>query len=63
MSFTFCTMHPVLSIDNGVPHSGMLLYLYHKDFKIFFHPAKFDNFKDEKISDFKTISVSKNLPD
>ena len=26
--------------------------------KIFFHPAKFDNFKDEKISDFKTVSVS-----
>ena len=33
--------------------------------KIFFHPAKFDNFKDEKISDFKTVSVSqrKNLLD
>ena len=54
-----------LSIDNGVPHSGMLLYLHHKDFKIFFHPAKFDNFRDEKISDFKTVSVSqrKNLLD
>ena len=36
----------------------MLLYLHHIDFKIFFHPAKFDNFKDEKISDFKTVSVS-----
>ena len=35
------------------------------DFKIFFHLAKFDNFKDEKISDFKTVSVSqrKNLLD
>ena len=21
----------------------------------FFHPAKFDNFKDEKISDYKTV--------
>ena len=33
--------------------------------RIFFHPAKFDNFKDEKISDFKTVSVSqsKNLLD
>jgi hypothetical protein len=32
---------------------------------MFFHPAKFDNFKDEKISDFKTVSVSqsKNLLD
>ena len=32
---------------------------------IFFHPAKFDNFKDEKISDYKTVSValSKNLLD
>ena len=29
-----------------------------REFKIFFHPAKFDNFKDEKISDFKTVSVS-----
>ena len=48
----------MLSIDNGVPHSGMLLYLHHKIFKIFFHPAKFDNFKDEKISDSKTVSVS-----
>ena len=26
--------------------------------KIFFHPAKFDNFKDEKFPDFKTVSVS-----
>ena len=25
--------------------------------KIFFHPAKFDNFKDETISDYKTVSV------
>ena len=33
--------------------------------RIFFHPAKFDNFKDEKISDYKTVSVaqSKNLVD
>ena len=36
-----------------------------KENKIFFDPAKFDNFKDEKISDFKTVSVSqsKNLVD
>ena len=53
------------SIRDGVLRSGMLLYLHHIDFKIFFHPAKFDNFKDEKISDFKTVSVSqrKNLLD
>ena len=25
--------------------------------KIFFHPAKFDNFKDETISDYKTVSA------
>ena len=25
--------------------------------KIFFHPAKFDNFKDETILDYKTVSV------
>ena len=54
-----------LSIDNGVPRSGILLYLHLRDTKIFFHPVKFDNFKDEKISDFKTVSVSqsKNLLD
>ena len=28
-----------------------------KKIKIFFHPAKFDNFKDETISDYKTVSV------
>jgi hypothetical protein len=27
------------------------------DFKLFFHPAKFDNFKDETIADYKTVSV------
>ena len=36
------------------------MYLHHRDSKIFFHPAKFDNFKDEKISDFKTVLVSQN---
>ena len=53
------------SIRDGVLCSGMLLYRHHINFKIFFHPAKFDNFKDEKISDFKTFSVSqrKNLLD
>ena len=35
----------------------MLLYLHHINFKIFFHPAMFDNFKDETISDYKTVSV------
>ena len=29
-----------------------------REFKIFFHPAKFDNFKDEKISELETVSVS-----
>ena len=38
--------------------SGMLMYLHHRNSKLFFHPAKFDNFKDEKISDYKTVSVS-----
>ena len=53
------------SIRDRVLRSGMLLYLHHRDSKISFHPAKFDNFKDEKISDFKTVSVSqrKNLLD
>ena len=35
----------------------MLLYLHHRNSKIFFHPAKFDNFKDETISDYETVSV------
>ena len=66
-----CKLCPIIekaknpSIRDGVLRSGMLLYLHHRDSKIFFHPAKFDNFKDEKISDFKTVSVSqrKNLLD
>ena len=51
------------SIRDWVLRSGMLFYLHHINSKIFFHPAKFDNFKDEKISSFKTVSVSpsKNL--
>ena len=31
--------------------------MHHKNFKIFFYPAKVDNFKDETISDYKTVSV------
>ena len=33
--------------------------------RVYFHPAKFDNFKDEKMSDYKTVSVaqSKHLLD
>ena len=27
--------------------------------RIFFHPSKFDKFKDEKISDYKTVSCTK----
>jgi len=37
-----------------------LLYLHHRNSELFFHPAKFDNFKDETISDYKTVSVSQN---
>ena len=43
-------------IRNRVLYSGMLLYLHLRNFKIFFHPAKFYNFKDETISDYKTVS-------
>ena len=42
------------SIRDGVHRSGTCIL---REFKIFFHPAKFD-FKDEKISDFITVSVS-----
>jgi len=33
--------------------------------RLYFHPANIDNFKDEKMSDYKTVSVaqSKNLLD
>ena len=44
------------SIRDGVLCSGM----HHRDSKIFFHPAKFDNFRDEIILDFKTVSVSQS---
>ena len=37
----------------------MLLYLHHRNSKLFFHSAKFENYKDEKISDFKTVSERK----
>ena len=40
-------------------------YLLTAIWRIYFHPAKFDNFKDEKMSDYKTVSItqSKNLLD
>ena len=56
--FTLDGIHSRLSIDNWVPRSRMLLYLHHRDSEMFFHTAKFDNSKDEKISDFKIVSVS-----
>ena len=43
------------SLRNRVLCSGMLLHLHHRNSKLFFHPAKFDNFN---FSDFKTVSVS-----
>ena len=49
-----------LSIGNWVLFSGMLLYLHHRNSKLFFHPAKFDNLKDEKILDYKTVSVAQS---
>ena len=39
----------------------MLSYLHHRNSKLFFHPANLDNFKDEKISDYKTVSVAQNI--
>ena len=55
------------SIRDGVQRSAQVCYCtcILREFKIFFQPAKFDNFKNEKISDFKTVSVSqrKNLLD
>ena len=35
----------------------MLLYLHLINSKIFFHPAKFDNFKMRQFSDYETVSV------
>jgi hypothetical protein len=45
----------ILNVDKEVLFIEVLCYL-----RIFFHPAKFDNFKDEKISDYKTVSVAKS---
>ena len=42
---------------DGVLRSGMLLHLHHIYVKIVSHPAKFDKFKDETISDYITVSV------
>ena len=52
---------PIPSIRDRVLCRGMLLYLHLINFKIFFHPAKFDNFKDETISDYKTVPQSQIL--
>ena len=43
----------------------VMRYLLTTIWRLYFHPAKFDNFKDEKMSDYKTVSVaqSKNLLD
>jgi hypothetical protein len=42
-------------IGNWVLYSKMLLHLHHKSSDLFFHPANFDNFKVEKISNFQTV--------
>ena len=33
-------------------------YLLSAIWRFYFHPAKFDNFKDEKMSDYKTASAA-----
>ena len=38
-------------------YSRMLLYLHHRNSKLYFHPAKFDKFKDEKISVYGPCGV------
>ena len=54
----FININPFLYInDQFALYSAMLLYLHLISNKIFFHPAKFDIFKDETISDYKTVSV------
>ena len=35
-------------------------YLLSAIWRLYFHPAKFDNFKDEKKSDKKTVSVAQS---
>ena len=35
-------------------------YLESAIWRLFFHPAKFDNFIDEKMSDYKTVSVAQS---
>ena len=36
-------------------------YLVSAIWRLYFHAAKFENFKDEKMSDYKTVSVAKKL--
>ena len=43
-----------------VPYSGMLLCLHHRNSKLFLHRAKFDTLRDEKILDYKTVSVAQS---
>ena len=35
-------------------------YLLNAIWRLYFHPAKFDNLKDEKMSDYKTVAVAQN---
>ena len=35
-------------------------YLLTAILRLYFHPAKFDNFKDEKMSDYKSVSVAQS---
>ena len=35
-------------------------YLLSAIWRLYFHPAKVDNFKDEKMSDYKSVSVAQS---
>ena len=56
VSSTLDYMHVALSYYVGVGT------LYHCIIEIqsYFYPAKFDNFKDENILDYKTVSVAQS---
>ena len=44
-----------------LPNDNREVVLYKVSiWRLYFHSAKFDNFKDEKITDYKTVSVAQS---
>ena len=54
---SYCSINRITHRDLNVDREVLFIEVS----LLFFHPAKFDNFRDEKISDYKTVSVAQKL--